>query len=164
MRRILLLVIIPFLYVAAAMAAEPAKPWDFSPQKLRPFWRSATMHNESVLFIDNGDGSRPKASLLFEPTQILSVCNSSGVTIYEQGRDYLWKPGSNEILLPPGSKIVCKTPQDLRRTPGSQQFRLTHRDGNGEILFGATHEYHDMQTVVTYAHKPDAWHGNCPFS
>ena len=53
-------------------------------------------------------------------------------------------------------------PQDLRRPPGSQRHALTHRDGNGEILFGATHEYHDMQTVVTYTHAADAWAGPNP--
>ncbi len=74
----------------------------------------------------------------------------------------MWKPGSREIRLPPGSRIVCKTPQDLRRPAGSQRYQLTHRDGNGEILFGGGHEYHDMQTVVTYAHQPGAWAGPVP--
>jgi lysophospholipase L1-like esterase len=39
---------------------------------------------------------------------------------------------------------------------------LTHRDGKGEILFGGGHEYHDMQTLVTYAHAPGAWAGPVP--
>jgi lysophospholipase L1-like esterase len=39
---------------------------------------------------------------------------------------------------------------------------LTHRDGNGEILFGGGHEYHDMQTLVTYTHKAGAWAGPVP--
>ncbi|MFN9138199.1 MAG: hypothetical protein ACK5YE_20345, partial [Planctomyces sp.] len=29
---------------------------------------------------------------------------------------------------------------------------MTHRDGNGEILFAAGDEYHQMQTAVTYEH------------
>jgi lysophospholipase L1-like esterase len=100
-------------------------------------------------------------TLLFEPTEILSVRDSSGRIAYEQGRDYTWQPGSNEIRLPPGSRIVFKTPQDLRRPAGSQRHRLTHRDGNGEILFGASHEYHDMQTFVSYEHK-GGWAGPTP--
>ncbi len=166
MRRILLrevpFLVVPFLVVATALAAEPAKAWNYSPEKLQPFWRSETMHGESVLFIKDVDGSRSRASLLFEPTRILSVCSSSGETTYEQGRDYLWKPGTKEIVLPPGSRVVCKRPQELRRPVGSQLYRLIHRDGNGEIFFGPLHEYHDMQTVVTYTYKSDAWNGPTP--
>ena len=145
-----------------ATAAEPGASWEYSPELLRPFWRSTTMYGESVLFLDSGDGSRPGASLLFEPTRIVSVCSSSGKITYEPGRDYIWKPGTKEIVLPEGSRIVRKTPADLRRPAGTQRFRLTHRDGKGEIRFGAAHEYHDMQTVVTYEHKPDVWQGPCP--
>lgn len=117
------------------------------------------MEGETVLFIKRDAGDQPRASLLFEPTRILSVRSSSGEITYKKGRDYVWKPGAKEITLPPGSRIVFKTPQDLRRPAKSQQFTLTHRDGNGEILFGGGHEYHDMQTVVTYAHQPNAWTG-----
>jgi lysophospholipase L1-like esterase len=114
------------------------------------------------LFIKERADAPPKASLLFEPAKIVSVSSSSGEIVYTEGRDYVWKPGSREIVLPPGSRIVSKTPQDLRRPAGSQKHRLTHRDGNGEILFGGGHEYHDMQTVVTYSHKSGVWEGPVP--
>jgi len=39
---------------------------------------------------------------------------------------------------------------------------LTHRDGNGEIFFGAQLEYHEMQTCVTYTHAPDLWKAAVP--
>ena len=161
MKRALPLVVVAILCTAAASAAEAVKPWQFSAASLRPFWLSKTMEGESVLFIQDKAGGQPRASLLFEPTQILSVSASSGEVTYEEGRDYVWKPGAREIVLPAGSRIVFKTPQDLRRPAGSQRHRLTHRDGNGEILFGATHEYHDMQTVVTYAHQ-GGWAGPVP--
>ena len=67
-----------------------------------------------------------------------------------------------EITLPAGSRIPFQTPRGLRRPPKSQLFVLPHRDGNGEILFGAGHEYHDMQTLVTYEHDGDAWVGPVP--
>ena len=141
-----------------ASAEEPGK-WSFSAEHLQPFWRSGTMHGESVLFVKEADGSPAIASLLMPPTRILAVHDSSGQTVYTAGKDYVWKPGSRQIMLPPGSRIVCKTPADLRRPAGSQRHRLTHRDGNGEILFGATHEYHDMQTFVTYEFEPTQWSG-----
>ena len=146
----------------AAQGEEPAGAWRFSAEQLQPFWRTTTMYGESILFLERGDGELPRAPLLFTPTRILSVCSSSGEVKYEEGEDYSWKPGSKEVLLPKGSRIVCKTTQDLRRPAGSQAFRLTHRDGNGEILFGGGHEYHDMQTVVTYVHETDAWQGPKP--
>ncbi len=160
--RHLLLLSIPVFCATFALAADPATPWRFDAAKLRPFWLSDTMQGETVLFIKANPDAPPTASLLFEPTRILSVASASGEVTYTEGRDYLWKPGTKEITLPPGSAIVFKTPQDLRRPPKSQPYALTHRDGNGEILFGASHEYHDMQTVVTYTHKPDAWHGPVP--
>jgi len=163
MKRSLFVVVLAMSSAAAVFAAagEEAKPWGFSPASLQPFWRCSTMVDESVLFIQNKAEARPQASLLLEPTQILSVSSSSGQVTYREGRDYVWKPGSKELLLPAGSRIVFRTPQDLRRPAGSQRHRLTHRDGNGEILFGATHEYHDLQTMVTYAHQ-GGWAGPRP--
>jgi acyl-CoA thioesterase-1 len=146
----------------AAHADEPAGKWRFSREALHPFWHASTMYGESVLFVQDDPGSRPRASLLFEPARILSVCSSSGEVTYKEGQDYVWKPGSKEIVLPPGSAISFQRPQDLRRPANSQRYALTHRDGNGEILFGGGHEYHDMQATVTYEHAPDAWDGPRP--
>jgi acyl-CoA thioesterase-1 len=143
-------------------AGEPNPRWTFDVAALRPFWRSPTMDGESVLFIREDAGARPRASLLFRPTKILAVRSASGLVAYVEGRDYQWQPGTREITLPAGSRIPCRTPRELRRPANSQPHRLTHRDGNGEILFGATHEYHDMQTLVTYEHARDAWPGPLP--
>jgi acyl-CoA thioesterase I len=156
-----LLVVVLMLPVATVAAAEAAKPWPFSAASLRPFWLSTTMEGESVLFIQDTANGLPQASLLFAPTQIVSVSASSGAVTYQEGRDYVWKPGAREIRLPAGSRIVFQTPQDLRQPAGSQRYALTHRDGNGEILFGATHEYHDRQTIVTYTHQ-GRWAGPAP--
>ena len=120
------------------------------------------MVGESVLFLTLSADERPQASLLFAPSRIVSVSSSSGDATYEEGKDYVWKPGDRIIVLPEGSRIVCKRPEDLRRPAGSQPHRLTHRDGNGEILFGGGHEYHDLQTVVTYEHDGDQWKGARP--
>ena len=120
------------------------------------------MHGESVLFVQDNPGDRPRASLLFQPTRILSVRNSSGEVTYQEGRDYIWKPGTKEIVLPPESSISFQRPQDLRRPANSQRYALTHRDGNGEILFGGEHEYHDMQTTVSYEYDPNTWAGPRP--
>ncbi len=150
------------LCAAIGGAGEPNQRWTFDAAKLRPIWLATTMDGESVLFIQDGVGSLPRATLLFRPTKILAVRSASGEVAYVEGRDYAWQPGTCEITLPSGSRIPFKTYQDLRRPANSQRHRLTHRDGNGEILFGATHEYHDMQTQVTYEHRPNAWSGPVP--
>jgi lysophospholipase L1-like esterase len=136
-----------------ARGEEPDAAWKFDPEQLVPFWTTQTMYEESVLFVREQADKDAAASLLFEPTRVLRVTNSAGDVVYEEGRDYVWRAGSCEIGLPTGSRIVCKTPEDLRRAPGSQQYALTRRDGQGEILFGGGLEYHAMQTVVTYEHK-----------
>ncbi|NLX54255.1 MAG: SGNH/GDSL hydrolase family protein [Planctomycetaceae bacterium] len=133
-------------------ADDPPRAWHFSAEQLKPFWQSTTMYGETVLFVKHGSDELPRAPLLFPPTRILSVRSASGEVTYEEGRDYTWEAGSRELVLPAGSRVVCKAPADLRRQPGSQPFALTHRDGQGEILFGGGHEYHDMQTMVTYTY------------
>ena len=50
----------------------------------------------------------------------------------------------------------------MRRPAGSQKYKLTHRDGNGEIFFGGRLEYADMQTCITYEHAPDLWKSPVP--
>ncbi len=152
-----------FLLVAIpAAAAEPSGSWTYRGDELRPFWLTGTMYGESGLFVRQPEDAPPSITLLLVPTKILSVSSSSGETSYTAGTDYVWVPGSRQITLPPGSRIPSKAPEDLRRPAGSQRHRLTHRDGNGEILFGAGHEYHDMQTVVTYQFRPDQWAGPRP--
>lgn len=150
------------LHATVVRAAEPAQQWTFEAAQLRPIWRSSTLEGESVLFIQEDSGARPKAAILFRPTKILAVRSASGEVTYLEGRDYRWQPDTREITLPAGSRIPFKRPQDLRRPANSQRYRLTHRDGNGEILFGATHEYHDMQTAITYEHTAHDWSGAVP--
>jgi acyl-CoA thioesterase-1 len=140
------------------VADEPAQQkWKYSAKLMRPFWRGDTMEGESVLFIKDAKTGEAKAAVLFPITKVLAVQNSVGDVTYEAGRDYLWKPGSREIQIPVGSRIVTRTADELRRPEKSQKYRLTHRDGNGEIFFGARLEYQEMQTCITYTHAPDLW-------
>lgn len=150
------------LFAGSVFAADAPAPYRFDPASLKPFWLSETMDGESVLFVKEKADGVAAASVFFEPTKILSVRSSSGEVTYAEGQDYVWKPGTREITLPAGSKIPSKTPADLCRPPKSQQFQLTRRDGTGEILFGGGPEYHNMQTVITYTHKPGEWTGHVP--
>lgn len=152
---VLLVLLSPF----AAAAEEPPKKgeWTYQPELLRPFWEGDTVFGESVLFIKDDKTGEAKAAVLFPITKVLAVRNSAGDVLYEEGRDYVWKPDSRELALPAGSRIASRTPADLRRPAKSQRYELTHRDGNGEIFFGAKLEYADLQTCITYTHEPADW-------
>ncbi len=140
----------------SARADEPAR-WRYSPEQLQPFWTSDIIHRESVLFIRDAATGEARASVLFPIREILSIQDSTGAITYERGVDFQYKRGSREISAPAKSGVVMKTPADLRRPAGSQQFQLTHRDGNGEILFGGALEYHNMQTWITYSKAAADW-------
>jgi lysophospholipase L1-like esterase len=149
--------------VGTALPDEPAQPrWKYSAKLLRPVWQGNRVEGESVLFIRDPKTGEAKASVLFPVLKILSVRNSAGNVAYEEGRDYHWKPESREITLSANSRIVSRTPADLRRPAGSQKYKLTHRDGDGEIFFGSKLEYHNMQTCITYTHSPEDWRSRIP--
>ncbi len=136
----------------------PAQPqWSYDSEMLWPFWLGTTMRGESVLFIRDETSGEAKASVLFPIQRLHFLKNSEDTITWEEGRDYVWKPGSREIILPVGSRIPSRTVQELRRPANTQKYQLTHRDGNGEIFFGSSLEYHEMQTCVTYDHEPNLW-------
>ena len=144
-------------------ADEPAAKWMYRPELLRPFWQGPVVTGESVLFLKSDADQPPQASVLFPVDEVISVQNSAGDVTWESGRDYTWNPGSRTITLPAGSGIPHFTDADLRRPAGSQKYRLTHRDGNGEIFFGAELEYAAMQVCITYRRATDAkWNGPLP--
>ncbi|WP_165069882.1 SGNH/GDSL hydrolase family protein [Paludisphaera rhizosphaerae] len=162
----LLLVSIMGLVLAVpggSRAQEAARTeWVGSEELLRPFWLGEVMEGESVLFIKDEKSGEARASVLFPIRKMIAVRSSTGEVQFEEGRDYVWKEGSREIVVPPGSRISTSTPESLRRPAKSQRHQLTHRDGNGEIYFGGELEYHKLQTIVSYAHEPGLWKAPTP--
>ena len=126
------------------------------------FWTSPLMNGESVLVIAAEDERPAHAPLLFTPIEIRAVTNSAGDIGYQPGTDYIAEPETNALIVPRGSRIPVKTPAELTPPKGSQPYSLIRRDGAGDILFGASHEYHDMQVLVTYTHAAGEWAGPSP--
>jgi acyl-CoA thioesterase-1 len=143
------------LGIPMAVPAEPAD--ENAAANAKPFWKSAMMVGESVLFVRMEDGKPVEGRLLFTPTKILSVQSSSGTITYQPGKDYLFRPGSQSLIVPQGSSIPVAPEKQLTPPLGTQPFSLRRRDGKGDILFAPTHEYADMQVVVTYEHKKSEW-------
>ena len=136
--------------------------WVYDPKLMQPFWLGDTVDGESVLFLKDPATGEAKAQLLFPVLDILNVTRAvdwrvPGGMTFEAGRDYLVKAGSREVTLPKDSRIPSFTPDQLRRPAGSQKHKLTHRDGNGEILFAAGAEYHEMQVCISYRHASEPW-------
>lgn len=149
--------------LAVIFAQEAAKPtWQYSADAMRPFWIGEVSEGESVLFIRDEKTGEARASVLFPIREVIAVKNSVGDVTYENGKDFVWKADSREIVIPAGSRIPTKTPQDMRRPAKTQKYELTHRDGNGEIFFGGRLEYAEMQTCITYRHAPELWKGAVP--
>ncbi|QDT10865.1 SGNH/GDSL hydrolase family protein [Planctomycetes bacterium K23_9] len=136
--------------------------WAYSPALLQPFWQTDVVQSEPVLFLRDDETQPAKGSVLFPISEIVSVQSSSGQTTYRQGRDYRFVAGTNQLVIPNGSRIVTTLASQLRRPDNSQRHKLTHRDGKGEILFGAQLEYHQLQTSVTYRKADDAWPVSMP--
>jgi acyl-CoA thioesterase-1 len=136
--------------------------WMYDPGLMQPFWLGDTVNGESVLFIKDPATGEAKTQLLFPVKEVLNATRAvdwrvPGGTTFEAGRDYVVTAGSREITLPKDSRIPSFTPDQLRRPAGSQKYRLTHRDGNGEILFAAGAEYHEMQVCISYRHASEPW-------
>lgn len=148
----------PTLVHAEDKANENSIPdWTYRPSLLQPFYAQEVIEQEPILFVLDPETKQAKGKLLFPVEQVESVTDSACKQQYEVGRDFTFVPGSNEIVLPADSRIKSVLSSELRREPGSQPYRLTHRDGNGEILFGGTLEYHQMQTWITYKRQVNNW-------
>lgn len=152
------------LLFTVPIRSQETGSWDYSAESVRPFWKGDTVKDEPVLFLRDKATSEARGSMLFPIRKILSVKSSAGDVTYTEGTDYQFQRGENEIIIPTGSRIVTTLPAALRRPEKSQRHRLTHRDGNGEILFGARLQYHQLQTSVTYQKDSDTWPAEIPSS
>jgi lysophospholipase L1-like esterase len=126
-----------------------------------PFWQSSLMRDEPVMFIQADEGSRPAASLLFEPSEILAVTSATGEQAYEPGRDYELVPGSSRLVLPAGSRIPFRTHAEMYLPGGSGNAVAATADGKTSLFFSEGRVFHDLQVVVTYRHK-QTWAGSTP--
>jgi acyl-CoA thioesterase-1 len=136
---------------------DALETWKFQPELLQPFWEGNQVLGESVLFIKDQDQKEARGQVLFPIDRVLQMSSSDGKVIYEEGRDYIFTGGTRELILPEGSRVVSRLASELRVPPKTQKYELTHRDGNGEILFGAKLEYHNMQTSISYVASSKDW-------
>ena len=115
----------------------------------QPFWRAKVMENEPVLFIRNEGQPVATGKLLFMPSAKPTIMAPDLVMKYEEGKDYVWKPGSNIIELTAGTRIPFKTSAEMVPPPGSPNTMMG-------VLFAEGYFFHDLQVQVSYPHV-DNW-------
>jgi hypothetical protein len=110
-------------------------------QYMRPFWKSDTIYNETVLLLSR-NGTAATGRLLYEPSKVLSVKSFDLKTVYSNGKDYSLD----------GRTIT-------RRSNSKMPFRSdTSFDSRNNL---AWYNLQSQWVIVTYLHK-DHWAGPVP--
>ena len=128
----------------------------------RPFWASATVYNESLLFIREKPDQRPAAGLLLTPEKVLNLQRADRVMAFEEGRDFVVDPQSRRVELPPGSRIPFLNADELYPEAGSP-LGIKEKSGDPSkwIRFDNGHWFHDQQVEITYNTR-ESWDGYRP--
>ena len=133
-----------------ASHGQTSKPVSSAKSSLgQPFWRAKVMENEPVLFIRNEGKPFATGKLLFMPSAKPTIMAPDLVMKYEEGKDYVWKPGFNIIELTAGTRIPFKTSAEMVPPPGSPNTLMG-------VLFAEGYFFHDLQVQVSYQHV-DKW-------
>lgn len=90
---------------------------------LIPFWRSRTMHGESVVFITS------ERHLVFTPDAVLGVTNAAGDETYSEGADYLVDRSARRIGRPAGSRMPRAVAVTYTHSDDSWTWRPPANDG-----------------------------------
>lgn len=118
----------------------------------RPYWAGEIVYQESVLPVENRNGSIDDLSLLYPAEQIISVRSSDLLTEYQEGLDYELADGKLRIL--PGSAIPTVA-YDVYypEWENEKSVAMNVNYGSGYIFYSEGSVMHSMQIAVTYAHK-----------
>lgn len=117
--------------------------------RMRPYWKSNTMYNETVLLVE--DGETISGKLLFAPVKVLSVRDYTLKTEYVNGQDY--EIVGNVIRRLAGSTMPYLTKENLAGQNIPAPYRLV-----GSISNVLT-DYMMMGANVVYTESP-LWYGN----
>ena len=150
------------LAISPAFGQEVGPTTSWADAVLTPFWASSHMSNETLLFEKMPNETYAEAKLLFVPTKIVSVTSADGATVFEEGRDYVWKKNSNTLTLTRHSGIPVKNWADLHPPKGSPGTLGEAVGGQTTLFFDPTGAVlHTIQIAVTYDHD-EKWNGYIP--
>ena len=128
---------------------------------LEPVWEGGIVYHESVMPLEEPDGSMKDIRLLYTASEILSVRSSDLQTEYIRGTDYELVNGKLRILDGAIRRVPFEQmypPQEIDVPPGGLLF-----PGKGVpwIYIEGGSLFHTWQLAVTYQHT-DAWPGTIP--
>lgn len=125
---------------------------------LEPFWSTKIVCNESLMFVQNKDGTYSPAPLLYTPVNIISVRSFDLRTEYVEGNDYSIVNGKIKInensFIPKWDYGSYYPSQSIQ----GQTFGCTN---GGFITFGEGRTFMKTQIAVTYTHNSN-WTGIIP--
>jgi len=151
--------------VQASDSRQPSKTRIAKTQLvLHPFWQGQNMDREPALFAVAPGAESATARLLFVPTRIIRVTSGDGRITYDEGKDYLWTPGSDILTLTPSSRVPVKTWAQLYPPIGAPQSLGEAVDGRSSVFFAEGGEvFQRLQVAITYQHD-SRWSGYVPNS
>ncbi len=110
-----------------------------------PFWNSTKMDCEPVFFVKDKGQDFATAKLLFVPAAPPALRSPDLATVYEPGKDFTWKSGSNVIELLKDSRIPFKTVEEMSPPKGAKNTLQG-------VLWSEGHFFHDLQPQASYEH------------
>jgi acyl-CoA thioesterase-1 len=125
-----------------------------------PFWESSKMDIDPLLFIQPDDDSAPTAKLLFPADANLSITSMDGKQVYELGRDYAWKPGSDTLTLTTNTRIPFKKHHEMFPLPGQPNSYGSTKNGTS-VLYAEGPFFYNLHVYATYHHAAK-WTGTIP--
>lgn len=125
---------------------------------LEPFWSSKTIYNETLMFVQNQDGTYDAAPLLYTPVKIVSVRSFDLRTEYQEGADYILENGKIRLTTDSSIKTWGYGEYYPAQAIEGWTFQCTR---GGFIAFGEGRTFINTQIAVTYTHNGN-WKGIIP--
>ncbi|NLX92320.1 MAG: SGNH/GDSL hydrolase family protein [Clostridiales bacterium] len=158
----LLLYMISLLLTGSIFNTESGELLDFDTYTreayMSPIWLGDIVYNETLMFVEDENGTMPPAPLLYAPDEILSVRSFDLTVEYEQNIDYTVQNGC--IVLTENSRIFKWSTLDYYPTSAVSGGTFD-KTGGGFIAFGEGDTFFKTQVAVTYRHT-DRWRGIVP--
>lgn len=119
---------------------------------MTPYWKGNTVYQESVMVLENDDGTISDIPLLYAAKQIVCVRTSDLATQFTEGTDYVLADGKLRIL--PDSAIPAVAYSEYYPREESERTMVRNENfGSGYIFYAEGAAMHKMQIAVTYIHE-----------
>ncbi|MEI6578810.1 MAG: SGNH/GDSL hydrolase family protein [Eubacteriales bacterium] len=126
---------------------------------MSPVWSGDIVYNETLMFVQNKDGTVDPAPLLYYADEILSVRSYDLKTIYAEGVDYKLVGGC--VVLTEDTGIYAWPYKEYYPPESIEGHTFERSNGCGFIYFSEGPAISLTQVVVTYRHS-DVWSGIVP--